>query len=258
MTMRLEDLGLIGNCQVAALVENDGSMVWCCLPRFDSEPVFSALLDHDAGGRFSVCPADGTRGTQRYVDNTNVLETTFTTADGAFRLIDFAPRFEQFGRNFRPTELYRIVEPISGTPRIRVKCEPRLGWSKREPARLTGSNHIRFEGYRGPLRLTTDIPLSYLEGLPFVLTERRHLAFTWGASTEEPLPSLCERFLLETVRYWQRWVKHCNIPPLFQQAVIRSALTLKLHCFEDTGAIVAALTTSIPESPDSGRNWDYR
>src|ERR1043165_304018 len=211
--MRLEDLGLIGNCQVAALVENTGSMVWCCLPRFDSEPVFGALLDHQEGGRFSVCPADGSRGTQRYIDNTNVLETTFTTADGTFRLLDFAPRFQQFGRNFRPTEFYRIVEPISGTPRVRVKCEPRLGWSKKAPVRLLGSTHVRFEGYGGPLRLTTDIPLSYLEGLPFVLTERRHLAFTLGAPSEEPLPSLCERFLLETIRYWQRWVKHCNIPP---------------------------------------------
>jgi GH15 family glucan-1,4-alpha-glucosidase len=257
-TMRLEDLGLVGNCQVAALVENTGSIVWCCLPRFDSEPVFAALLDHQDGGRFTVAPASGEPGKQRYIENTNVLETTFTTSDGAFRLIDFAPRFQQYGRNFRPTEFYRIVEPISGTPRVRVQCDPRLGWSKAVPTRLSGSNHVRFEGYKSPLRLTTDIPLSYLEGQPFALTDRRHLALTWGASIEEPLPSLCERFLLETVRYWERWVKHCNIPPLFQQAVIRSALALKLHCFEDTGAIVAAITTSIPEAPGSVRNWDYR
>jgi GH15 family glucan-1,4-alpha-glucosidase len=228
------------------------------LPRFDSEPVFAALLDHENGGRFSLKPATGEVGTQRYMENTNVLETTFETKDGAFRLIDFAPRFQQYGRNFRPTEFYRIVEPISGAPRVSVHCDPRLGWSKAVPVRTLGSNHVRFEGYGSPLRLTTDIPLSYLEGQPFVLTERRHLALTWGTAIEEPLPSLCERFLLETVRYWQRWVKHCNIPPLFQQAVIRSALALKLHCFEDTGAIVAALTTSIPEAPGSGRTWDYR
>src|SRR5262249_17329461 len=154
-------------------------------------------------------------------------------------------------RVFRPTELYRIVEPIEGTPRVCVRCEPRLGWSKTVPEEIHGSNHIRFEGFASRLRLTTDIPLSYLEGRPFVLTEPRHLALTWGAPVEEPLPALCERFLLETLRYWQRWVKHCNIPALFQQEVIRSALTLKLHCFEDTGAIVAALTTSIPEAPDS-------
>jgi GH15 family glucan-1,4-alpha-glucosidase len=256
--MRLEDLGLVGNCQVAALVENSGAIVWCCLPRFDSEPVFAALLDHENGGTFTLKPAGGEVGKQRYIENTNVLETTFETKDGAFRLIDFAPRFHQYGRNFRPTEFYRIVEPISGAPRVSVTCDPRLGWSKGVPTRTLGSNHVRFDGYKSPLRLTTDIPLSYLEGQPFVLTERRHLALTWGTAIEEPLPSLCERFLLETVRYWERWVKHCNIPPLFQQAVIRSALALKLHCFEDTGAIVAALTTSIPEAPGSGRTWDYR
>jgi GH15 family glucan-1,4-alpha-glucosidase len=258
LMMRLEDLGLVGNCQIAALVENTGTIVWCCLPRFDSEPVFASLLDHENGGSFSISPAGGERGKQKYIENTNVLETTFTTGDGAFRLIDFAPRFQQHGRNFRPTEFYRIIEPISGNPRIRVKCDPRRGWSNEVPVRLQGSNHIRFEGFSSPLRLTTNIPLSYLEGQPFALTEVRHMALTWGPPIEEPLQSVCERFLLETVRYWQRWVKHCNIPPLFQQAVIRSALTLKLHCFEDTGAIVAALTTSIPEAPGSGRTWDYR
>jgi GH15 family glucan-1,4-alpha-glucosidase len=108
------------------------------------------------------------------------------------------------------------------------------------------------------LRLTSDIPLSYLGGQPFALTERRHLALTWGAPIEEPLRPLCDRFLEETLRYWQQWVKHCEIPPLYQQEVIRSALALKLHCFEDTGAIVAAMTTSIPEAPGSGRTWDYR
>jgi GH15 family glucan-1,4-alpha-glucosidase len=101
-------------------------------------------------------------------------------------------------------------------------------------------------------------PLSYLTGQPFALTERRYLALTWGAPIEEPLAPLCERFLHETTRYWQRWVKECDVPPLFQQEVIRSALALKLHCFEDTGAIVAATTTSIPEATGSGRTWDYR
>lgn len=256
--MRLEDLGLVGNCQFSALVGRNGETVWCCLPRFDSEPVFSTLLDREAGGRFVVGPADGAVGTQRYVENTNVLETTFETASGKFRLLDFAPRFMQHDRIFRPTQLFRIVEPIEGTPLVRVECEPRLGWSKAVPPVLQGSNHLRFEGFASPLRLTTDIPLSYLAGHPFALTGRRHLALTWGAPIEEPLAPLCDRFLSETVRYWQRWVKHCDIPSLYQREVIRSALALKLHCFEDTGAIVAAMTTSIPEAAGSGRTWDYR
>ncbi len=114
--MRLEDLGLIGNCQFSALIENTGTVVWCCLPRFDAEPVFSTLLDERDGGRFIVSPADGSRGVQRYLDNTNVLETTFRSADGAFRVLDFAPRFPQHERMFRPTQLFRIVEPIDGAP----------------------------------------------------------------------------------------------------------------------------------------------
>ncbi len=256
--MRLEDLGLIGNCQFSALVENTGAIVWCCLPRFDSEPVFSTLLDHEAGGVFVVAPGEGGRGRQRYVENTNVLETHFQADGGTFRVLDFAPRFLLYERAFRPTQLVRIVEPLEGTPRIQVRCEPRLGWSKAVPVELQGSNHVRFEGFPSQLRLTTDIPLAYLGGRPFALTERRHLVLTCGAPIEEPLQPLCERFLGETIRYWQRWVKHCNIPPLYQRQVIRSALVLKLHCFEGTGAIVAAMTTSIPEAPISGRTWDYR
>ncbi|HKB69840.1 MAG TPA: glycoside hydrolase family 15 protein [Thermoanaerobaculia bacterium] len=256
--MRLEDLGLIGNCQISALVHRSGSIVWCCLPRFDSEPVFSTLLDANEGGHFAVAPADGTPGTQRYVENTNVLETTFRTADGAFRVLDFAPRFHLHGRMFRPTQIFRILEPIEGAPRVSVACEPRLGWSKKAPFVLEGSHHIDFGGFARPVRLTTDIPLAYVGHRPFALTERRHVAFTWGPPIEESLAPLCDRFLGETVRHWQQWVKQCNIPPLHQAEVIRSALALKLHCFEDTGAIVAAMTTSIPEAPGSGRNWDYR
>jgi GH15 family glucan-1,4-alpha-glucosidase len=256
--MRLEELALIGNCQFSALVERTGAIVWCCLPRFDSEPVFSTLLDHEQGGHFGVGAADDALGIQRYIDNTNVLETTFSTPEGTFRILDFAPRFVLYDRVFRPTQLFRIVEPVAGTPRIRVRCEPKLGWSKATPRTYQGSNHIDFDGFASPLRLTTDIPLTYLGGQSFALTERRYLALTWGAPIEESLPPLCDRFLHETVRYWQRWVKHCNIPPLYQREVIRSALALKLHCFEDTGAIVASMTTSIPEAPGSGRTWDYR
>ncbi|MCC6528519.1 MAG: glycoside hydrolase family 15 protein, partial [Polyangiaceae bacterium] len=256
--MSLSELGLVGNCQVAAHVRRDGAVVWCCLPRFDSEPVFGALLDEAEGGRFSIGPAGATPGEQRYVPNTNVLETRFDTPDGSFRILDFAPRFVQYERSFRPTKLVRIVEPLSGTPRIRVLCDPILGWSKRRPRRETGSHHIAFHGYDAELRLTTDAPLSYLDGEPFALTGRRHFVLAWGAPVEEPLEPLCDRFLRETTRYWQEWVKHCDIPSLYQEEVIRSALALKLHCFEDTGAIVAALTTSIPEAPGSGRTWDYR
>ena len=251
-------MGLIGNCQFAALVDRRGAVVWCCMPRFDSAPVFASLLDEEGGGALLVGPADGSEGAQRYLDNTNVLETRFDTPDGSFRVIDFAPRFSLFDRSFRPTKIVRIVEPLSGTPRIRITCDPRLGWSNARPSSEQGSNHVSYGGFGADVRLTTDVPLSYLTGHPFALTAKQHLVFSWGAPVEEPLQPLCDRFLAETVRYWQLWVKRCHVPPLYQQQVIRSALALKLHCFEDTGAIVAATTTSIPEAPGTGRNWDYR
>jgi GH15 family glucan-1,4-alpha-glucosidase len=254
----LRDLGLVGNCQIAALVRRDGAIVWSCLPRFDAPPVFAALLDERDGGRFSIGPADEHAGTQRYLPNTNVLETRFEGPDGAFRVLDFAPRFMLFERSFRPTKLVRIVEPLDGAPCVRVRCDPVLGWSRARPRREAGSHHLSFQGYEAELRLTTDAPLSYLGGEPFALTRRLSFVLSWGAPVEEPLEPLCDRFLRETVAYWRTWVKHCDVPPHYQAAVIRSALALKLHCFEDTGAIVASLTTSLPEAPGEGRNWDYR
>lgn len=257
--MRLENVGIIGNCQFAALVHRSGAVIWCCLPRFDAEPVFAALLDQEQGGRFSVGPPGAEAlGTQRYLANTNVLETTFATPEGKFRVIDFAPRFMRHGTWFRPTQLVRIIEPIEGTPRVQVTCQPRLGWSKGVPTTYAGSGFVEFQGFGAGFRLTTDVPTAYIDGQPFTLTERKQMVLSWGAPVAEPLPGLCEHYLQETVRYWRRWVKHCNIPSAYQAEVIRSALVLKLHCYEDTGAIVAAMTTSIPESPGSGRTWDYR
>jgi GH15 family glucan-1,4-alpha-glucosidase len=257
--LRLEELGIIGNGQCAALVDRRAAIVWCCLPRFDAEPVFGALLDAD-GGEFAIEPAaaEDARGTQSYVENTNVLETRFEGADGAWRVVDFAPRFTQHQRAFHPAQIVRVVEPLAGTPAIRVRCSPRLGWSKRVPRTAIGSNHIEYEGYNGSLRLTTDLPLSALDGSAHLLTGPRHFVLSWDAPVEEALAPLARRFLDETRSYWQNWIRECNLPPMYQREVIRSALTLKLHCYEDSGAIAAALTTSLPEELGTGRNWDYR
>lgn len=254
--MDLKRLGLIGNCQVAAHVADDGAVVWSCFPRFDAPPLFGRLLDPD-GGEFFIGTPDRRAGSQRYLPNTNVLETTFSTGTGSFRVVDFFPRFIHHERSFRPTMMIRMIEPLSGLPEVLVRCDPVAGWSKARPQQRQGSHHIQFVGMEGELRLTTDAPLSAL-GRAFVLTHPLCFVLTWGSPVEEPLRPLCQRFLDATVAYWRTWVKHCNVPTHFQELVVRSALALKLHCFEDTGAIVAALTTSIPEAPDSGRTWDYR
>ncbi len=253
--------GLIGNCQVSALVASSGSIDWLCMPRPDSEPIFGRLLDPQ-GGNFSIefASSEGVKSDQYYLDNTNVLVTEMEDSQGArFRVTDFCPRFEQFGRMFRPLSIIRIVEPLKGTPMIRVSCQPVNGWKKEPVTSALGSNHLRYDMHQDSLRVTTNMPLTYLsEHTPFILKEKTYFAVTWGTPIQDDLPEMCERFLLHTRDYWRIWVKHCSIPTLFQKEVIRSALTLKLHVFEDTGAILAALTTSLPEEPGSQRNWDYR
>ncbi|MBI2519977.1 MAG: glycoside hydrolase family 15 protein [Bdellovibrio sp.] len=253
--------GLVGNCQISALISKKGSIDWLCLPRPDSDPVFGRLLDVD-GGHFSISLAthDVDVTTQYYLANTNILITEIRGSNNErFRITDFCPRFEQYGRMFRPMSLFRIVEPISGSPFIRVSCKPITGWKKDEAKFIRGNSHVRFEFREDNLRLTTNMPLTYLcEESPFALKEKLYFGLTWSSAIEEDLIQVCERFFQHTQDYWKTWVKHCSIPSLFQAETIRSALALKLHCYEDTGAILAALTTSLPEEPGVERNWDYR
>lgn len=253
--------GIIGNCQVSALVHELGALDWLCMPRPDSEPIFGRLLDPN-GGHFSISLTDAgvISGEQYYIENTNILITELEgSRGGRVRITDFCPRFEQFGRMFRPLMLIRIVEPIDSGTIIQANCRPIKGWSKEPISSVRGNSHLRFDWNENSLRLTTNMPLTYLaEGTSFHLKEKLYFALTWGSSIEEELAAVCERFFLQTRDYWRAWVKHCSIPSQFQKEVIRSALALKLHCYEDTGAILAATTTSLPEEVGRSRNWDYR
>jgi GH15 family glucan-1,4-alpha-glucosidase len=253
--------GLVGNCQISALIHQNASVDWLCLPRPDSAPVFGHLLDPE-GGSFRIGPEASQIKTchQRYLPNTNILTTEIeTTAGDVFRVTDFCPRFEQHGRIYRPMALFRIVEPIHGSPQIKVICRPVSGWDKNPVKAERGNSHLRLDIRNDCLRLATNMPLTYLcEETAFSLNEKLYFALTWGVGVEDDLALVAERFLKQTRDYWRTWVKHCSIPSLFQGETIRSALALKLHCYEDTGAILAALTTSLPEEPGNGRNWDYR
>lgn len=252
------DLGLIGNCAYSALLER-GRVRWLCWPRMDSSFVFGSLLDDERGGEFSVEMVDAERVEQSYVENTNVIRTEFHGPSGSFELIDFAPRFRLYDRYFKPTTLVRILRPLSGQPMIRVRCEPRYDYGRVEATAWSASNHIEYGGMPTPLRLTTNLSLTYVrEGRPFILSKPGHMALTWGQPMESALEATAEEFLSRTVDHWHRWVKRMRIPRDYQREVIRSALALKLHQFEDTGALLAATTTSIPEHPGSGRTWDYR
>ncbi|QIL75154.1 glycoside hydrolase family 15 protein [Hymenobacter sp. HDW8] len=259
-TKHTYDMGVIGNCAFLALVKQDTSISWLCWPRFDSSFVFGSLLDTRKGGEFSIKPAtEEFTSRQFYQENTNVLCTEIENEDGRYRVTDFAPRFPQYDRYYKPLMLIRKIEPLSGTPRVKVVCSPVGNYGELPLSRRRSSNHIAFLGLEEEIRLTTNIPLTYiLDEELFVLNEPKYLVLTYGAPLEAPLESTAERFLRSTVQYWQKWVKSTSISSFYQEAVIRSALALKIHQYEDTGAIIAASTTSLPEAPGSTRNWDYR
>ena len=252
------EYGIIGNCAHSALAEA-GRIVWLCWPRMDSSPVFGSLLDEEKGGRFEV-EAIGLRDVQQeYVENTNILRTVFTSDSGCFELLDFAPRFSKHGRPFKPRMLVRILRPLKGEPLVRVRIDPTYHYGRAEITRWTASNHIEFNGLPAPLRLTSNIPLTYLnEGRSFVLTHESHLVLTYGEPLQESIEHTSNHYYERTRDYWRNWVKRSHIPRDYQKEVIRSALVLKLHQFEETGAIIASTTTSLPEFPGSGRCWDYR
>src|SRR5918995_5396600 len=251
-------LGIIGNCAYSALVR-DGSVEWMCWPRPDSSFVFGSLLDRENGGVFAIEGVDAETVTQEYVENTNVLRTVFSGPHGEFELYDFAPRFLLYDRYYKPPMLVRVLRPISGEPRAVVRCRPVYDYGLLEPTAWAASNHVEYRGFPAPMRLTTNVPLAYIEDeRPFLLERDRHLVLTWGQPLEAGLEDTAERFLERTLDYWRRWVKGTRVPRDYQAEVIRSALALKLHQYEDTGALLAATTTSLPEYPGSGRTWDYR
>ena len=262
--MKSLQLGAIGNSSVGALVDGAGEIVWACLPRFDGDAVFCSLLREAPGeadfGFASVELSWLARTEQEYVPNTPVLVTRlFDDRGGGVEIVDFAPRFRQFGRLFCPAQLARIVRPIAGSPRVRIRFRPADDYGRRRPEVTSGSNHIRFVGSTQVTRITTDCSITaILEEMPFVL--RDGVAFLVGPdeSLQGAVAEVARRFLEHTTDYWRDWVRDLSIPFEWQDEIIRAAITLKLAAFDDTGAVVAALTTSIPESPDSGRNWDYR
>ncbi|HEY0066929.1 MAG TPA: glycoside hydrolase family 15 protein [Flavisolibacter sp.] len=260
MAIHKYDMGVIGNCSYLAYIDKKADVKWMCMPRFDSSFLFGSLIDEQKGGHFYIQPAtEEYESFQFYVPNTNVLCTEFHNSEGRFRVYDVAPRMTVHDRQFKPLMLMRKIELLSGDPSIRICCEPRGDYGRIVPETVTGSNHIRFLGLDKQVRMTTDISLNYiLQSQPFVLDQNRYIVLTYGEPLEAPLRETVEEFLQQTIRYWQNWVKGCYIPNIYQEQIIRSALILKMHQYEDTGGIIASGTTSLPEFHDSTRNWDYR
>ena len=251
--------GAIGNGRVLALVGPDTSIDWLCLPRFDSPSVFARLLDQERGGTWAFKPVEDWTSTASYIRNTNVLRTEIVTADGVFEICDFAPRFLQGLTVDAPIEICRLLRPVSGSPRVRMHFDPRPDYARARVEVVASGQGIEVVG--GPSRLY----LSSNVAAPFMLDGSairidRPIFFSLSAGKPPDINSApdAETALEQTIRGWRAWAKTTALPSFAPESVLRSALCLKLHAFTDTGAIIAAATTSIPEAIGSGRTWDYR
>ena len=256
------ELWPIGICQGRGLVDTRGALVWGCVPRVDGDPVFCALMNGDRQdqGTWRFELEGQVAATQYYERNTPILVTQLEAEDGsAVEIRDFCPRFERSGRMYRPVAYVRIVRPVAGTPRMKVVLRPTRGYGAGLAETTNGTNHIRYLVGGQAMRLSTDAPIGYvLSGRSYRVESDQH--FFLGP--DEPFSGNLRAELRQmddlTRKYWTLWVRGLHIPLEWQDEVIRCAIALKLCQHEETGAIVAALTTSIPEAPHSERNWDYR
>ena len=254
------DHGAIGNGHVIALVAPTTHVDWLCMPRFDSPSVFARILDVHNGGTFALRPDCADFKTRmEYVVNTNVLRTEVTCPDGRFDVFDYAPRIPAGLGVEAPIEIHRLIVPRDGSARVSVAFDPRPDYARcRAPiVPVTGGLQIG-EGSTA-IYLRTNTPLSYLEsGQPLRIDEPRYFAISYGKMSDMESVASVERTLQLTIAGWRQWVKSCALPSFGSLPVLRSALCLKLHQYTDTGAIIAAATTSIPEAIGSERTWDYR
>ncbi len=258
------DYALIGNCQIAALVSSRGSLDWCCMPGFDSPSVFARILDENRGGHFALRPIGSYLIEQRYIRNTNVLETTFTGSEAAFRITDFIPRWllDAEENHHAPHEIYRYVEVLRGSPEVVAEYRPRLDYARGE-TRISPVDEWTLMATHSELPdrlfLTTNLDSrTILDGEPIRLPQASFFILSYRQPVTNASNGRVIDKLQKTISYWRYWVKTCYLPKDYQVEIIRSALTLKMLVYEPTGAIIAAPTTSIPEIIGGNRNWDYR
>ena len=265
--MKNLDLGLIGNSRTSALIDRQARIVWWCYPHFDSNPLCCSLLRPvpsdaalEAFGFTDVLFPDSHTVRQVYQRNSAILQTRMEDSAGnLIDIVDFAPRFYRHGRMFAPAMLVRIIKRVSGRPRIGVRIRPALNYGADRAAVRCGAHHTTYYGGAQSMRVTTDAAVTALtEEKLFFLHDSVTLLMGPDETVDGTPSEVGRSFYESTMAYWQRWVRNLAIPFEWQDVVIRAAITLKLNAFDDTGAIVAAVTTSIPESANSGRNWDYR
>lgn len=252
--------GAIGNGQVLALVSPDTCVEWLCLPRFDSPSVFGCLLDRERGGCWGFEAAAGPLQTRmEYVRNTNVLRTRVETSDGVCDVFDYAPRTPAGLSVDAAMEIHRLVLPVSGNPTLQVRFDPRPDYARAQVELVPVDGGLEIHGGAHRLYLHTNVPANYLlNNQPIRVDHGRYFALSCGRPPELRSVETAQHIMEMTVSSWRAWAKSCALPSFAPEAVLRSALCLKLHTFLDTGAIIAAATTSIPEALGTERTWDYR
>jgi GH15 family glucan-1,4-alpha-glucosidase len=266
------DYAIIGDCRSAALVSRGGSLDWLCWPRFDSPSLFGALLDPAKGGSFALRPVGSFSSERRYIGDTNILETTFQTPTGVVRLTDLMPVCSEVdrGRELWPQhQILRAVDCLTGEVELELVCHPRPDYARTTPRlRARGLLGLYYEHGNTVLILHGDLPLTLSDdgtgarGRTLLRSgERRHISLVFSQGEPAvipPLGAVAERKITTSVEWWEQWVSRCTYQGPYRQAVIRSALTLKLMAYAPSGAVVAAPTSSLPEQLGGVRNWDYR
>ncbi len=257
------DYGVIGNCRSAALVSKGGSIDWFCFPDFDSPSIFSRLLDKEKGGHFAFTVSDKYTVSQRYVDQTNILITTYEADEGAFLVFDYMPHFTTTeNKSYLPPEIHRYMRVIRGKPRLRIEYEPRMNYAREEV------DHIKFEEYiktiskknaDDKIYLYTSVDFdTVLSGIEFELTDHQFFLLSYNQKLLTVDLEMIHLYYERTKVYWMNWSSRSRQFKEHNDIIMRSILVLKLMSYQYSGAVLAALTTSLPESIGEVRNWDYR
>lgn len=266
----IENYGMIGDMHTVALVGINGSIDWLCIPHFDSPSVFAALLDDAQGGQFRISPVDNDQTVtykQFYWPGTNVLITRFLAPHGAAELTDFMPIGRSGQGETRSHQLIRRLTAVRGTIEFAMECRPAFNYGRDKHTTAITAGGAAFESQGLTLGLATDVPLQpENDGVVsrFTLHEGETAVFVLREQSSDAVCGDClagkeaEELFRETIDYWRKWLSRCRYTGRWREVVHRSALALKLLTFEPTGAIVAAPTTSLPESIGGARNWDYR
>ena len=257
------DYGLIGNCKSAALISKSGSLEWCCLPNFNSASVFAKLLDKNKGGHFSFEVSPEYTVTQKYLRKTNILCTTFTSEAAAFQVIDFMPRYrEEDGTFYTPPDVVRYIHLQKGKPKIKVNYQPRLDYAREETFTENHRYYLKSftkKGTYDSLYLYTSLDLDkVLNGEEITLEDNAYFLLGYHEKLREQNLERAYLKFQRTKTYWMNWSESTTKFPFYDEAVNRSALVLKAMSYQKTGAVLAAVTTSLPETIGEVRNWDYR